>query len=455
VDAEFLGYDGSTWKKLTPNWINIEEYGASTGESGANNVTAIENAVAAMSEGDTLFIPSGDYTITNLELDLPDNSNVYMQGRFTSSSAGIAVLIGPASGDETFRLNIQGLRVWQTNTPHPEAGTTGVVLRNLYECYIQFKQVDGFEYGIRLLGDATGCVYNEIHLGRTVDNKISLDLYTANNGWTNENHFYGGRFSWTSSLHSDDTYIHVYIEDAFYIINNNRFYNLSLEGVDTSGENSPYSILCEGAYNYFNMFRFEMSSHVLKFTSNSSHNVILYGRGFWGPVDIGDQEYIDEGVYNKAHGASVTELHGGSTSGVLRLLNHSSAAYPLMKFLNTTGADTGGVTGSGQVQATSDGVATRVVAGTVSDANFTVDTNGLLAIDSSNGRLYFRYGGGWHYCAQDAGFQIPADETEGLSVGDIVIGKVNEKLNDGALHARYIKLEDALKELGIYSEKEV
>jgi len=102
-----------------------------------------------------------------------------------------------------------------------------------------------------------------------------------------------------------------------------------------------------------------------------------------------------------------------------------------------------------------DGLVTKVVASAITDDDFDVDQNGKLAIDSSNHRLYFRYGGGWHYCAQDAGFQIPADETEGLSVGDIVIGKVNEELNDGALHARYIKLEDALKELGIYSEKEV
>lgn len=99
-----------------------------------------------------------------------------------------------------------------------------------------------------------------------------------------------------------------------------------------------------------------------------------------------------------------------------------------------------------QIQAV-DGVVTKVNAGAVSDATFTVDTDGLLAIDSSNGRLYFRYGSGWHYCSQDAGFQIRHDERQcavcgsTIEVGQPVVGLSDEVMSDGALHASYVHLK--------------
>jgi len=94
---------------------------------------------------------------------------------------------------------------------------------------------------------------------------------------------------------------------------------------------------------------------------------------------------------------------------------------------------------------------TRVKAG----APIEGDENGSLVIDSTNGRLYFRYGGAWHYMAQTAGFQIPNYETkdpiskEQLKQGDIVFGMVNETLNDGALHGVWVKAQSALSSLGI------
>jgi hypothetical protein len=113
------------------------------------------------------------------------------------------------------------------------------------------------------------------------------------------------------------------------------------------------------------------------------------------------------------------------------------------------------VTYDGQVNAgtSGDGLVTKVVAGACGDGNFSTDTDGTLCIDSSNGRIYFRYGSAWHYAAQTAGFQIPKltrngkDETEGLSVGDPVIGRIDEVMADGALHGIWEKF-DLLTEIG-------
>lgn len=97
-----------------------------------------------------------------------------------------------------------------------------------------------------------------------------------------------------------------------------------------------------------------------------------------------------------------------------------------------------------------DGIVTKVVADAVDDGDFTVDTNGLVAIDSSNGRIYVRYGGGWHYAACDAGFQIIQEEKvcplchEEIRKGQFTAGWVNGEMSDGALHGLHVHLKCAM-----------
>jgi hypothetical protein len=89
-------------------------------------------------------------------------------------------------------------------------------------------------------------------------------------------------------------------------------------------------------------------------------------------------------------------------------------------------------------------VATMVKAGAIGDAEGAqTDIDGEIGIDSSNGRLYFRYGAGWHYCTQDAGFAFPEYERtcpvcgNEIAVGDSVVGVINEIQEDGARHGLY------------------
>ncbi|MFZ2882143.1 MAG: hypothetical protein WA019_03645, partial [Candidatus Moraniibacteriota bacterium] len=51
------------------------------------------------------------------------------------------------------------------------------------------------------------------------------------------------------------------------------------------------------------------------------------------------------------------------------------------------------------------GIVTRVSAGAPTGSDSSPD--GTIIIDSTTGRMYFRYGNTWHYVAQTAGFQIP------------------------------------------------
>ena len=130
------------------------------------------------------------------------------------------------------------------------------------------------------------------------------------------------------------------------------------------------------------------------------------------------------------------------------------------------------------LNATADGLSTKVIndpINGVTDDDFQVSAanlNGAMAIDSANGRLYFRYADNWHYVNQTGGFQIPNYETapaaqlnskakkskkealdyessayddyltEKLMPGDFLIPYVDEYLPDGAVHGLYARFSD-------------
>jgi len=119
---------------------------------------------------------------------------------------------------------------------------------------------------------------------------------------------------------------------------------------------------------------------------------------------------------------------------------------------NTTGGD---LTIQGYItmaSSTYQTLVTRVKAGAPTEA----DANGALVVDSSNGRFYFRYGDTWHYVAQTAGFEIPANEIydpitgQLISEGDFVLGWINEIKSDSARHGLWVRF-DTVKDK-IFSE---
>ena len=111
-------------------------------------------------------------------------------------------------------------------------------------------------------------------------------------------------------------------------------------------------------------------------------------------------------------------------------------------YVMNTGTGVTGLNVQGVVNGTQSGVATFTKAGTISDADFANPVDGMMGIDSAdNGRIYFRYGGAWHYAAQSGGFQIPNYEAGGLSVGDYLMPYVESTLSDGAVHGMYQKLD--------------
>jgi len=90
------------------------------------------------------------------------------------------------------------------------------------------------------------------------------------------------------------------------------------------------------------------------------------------------------------------------------------------------------------------GLVTFVSSGASSDGDMSNMTiNGSIGV-SDSGRIYYRYGGGWHYSSQTAGFEIPVHEVIcpvcelPLLPGQDFIGRGDRVRTDGSLHALYI-----------------
>ena len=111
-------------------------------------------------------------------------------------------------------------------------------------------------------------------------------------------------------------------------------------------------------------------------------------------------------------------------------------------YVTNSGTGITGLNVQGTVDATVNGVATLVKAGTISDSDFTdAVRDGLFGFDTTNHRLYFREGGVWSYIARTAGFQVPVEEIAGLSGGDYLLPYVESFMADGAVHGMYQKFD--------------
>lgn len=93
-----------------------------------------------------------------------------------------------------------------------------------------------------------------------------------------------------------------------------------------------------------------------------------------------------------------------------------------------------------------DGICTRITDGAPDDDDVEIDRDGWIILDAANSRLYWRAGNGWHYAAQDAGFEVNKDDKncpvcgELIEVGQAVVGQIDKVLDDGARHGEWCHL---------------
>lgn len=137
-------------------------------------------------------------------------------------------------------------------------------------------------------------------------------------------------------------------------------------------------------------------------------------------------------------------VKAGKTVYIDNMKVQQGTATTQTMYVTNSGTGVTNLNVQGLINGTQNGIATYVKAGTISDSDFTTATNGLMAIDSTNGRLYLRSDGSWNYIAFTGGFQIPANEAGDLEDGELLLPYVEKKMSDGALHGLYKKFSDVV-----------
>jgi hypothetical protein len=170
----------------------------------------------------------------------------------------------------------------------------------------------------------------------------------------------------------------------------------------------------------------------LKFTSGTLTTVAVAGQ-----VEYLSGLFYIRGTEGLAFGAA-TEYINSANAGYLDL--NAATGIRLNSAVNL-GANT--LTTTGKI----------TIAYSAGAPTLTTDGDMSIAYVNPDNRIYFYSNGGQHYVTATAGFEVPNFETidpisgDQMKVNDIVLGKLDSNVSDGALHGVWVKWDSVKKDL--------
>lgn len=214
------------------------------------------------------YSPKKDYFFSNT-LTLKCSANL-RNGTFNySGNDDVALIVGEETKLENLEINLP--TVIQSGTKY---SSIGILCKHIYESYIYFEKIMGFDVGVKIFANNTGNVYNSYFLKSIINCKTLLLLESANTGWVNQNTFFGGRlynsYEMLEKFNEEEIY-YIKCKGDYHPINNNLFLNCCVETL------KGYNIhLDTSSNNTFVSCRFEGDSKKVKYI-DSIDNVIING----------------------------------------------------------------------------------------------------------------------------------------------------------------------------------
>lgn len=253
-------FTSATQKKVVNEYITPEMYGA-VGDGETDDKTAIESAFAvAYSASKTLYFPNKTYYSSDA-IVIDNVPNLHMDGTIKFANTGNGLTLGKTSVVH----NLKQLKI-SVSCENQEATDTyiGLKLINVCNSSIHIANVDGFAYGVVLVGNSNPFSYNTFFIGYIKSAVKSLVLQkTGTGGFNTENLFIGGHFierDTTSSV-------------AITIIGNNHVF------VKPCVESAHWCFNISSSNNKIISCRSEHATYLVKFESNSDFNEIDVGYG--------------------------------------------------------------------------------------------------------------------------------------------------------------------------------
>jgi len=268
----------------------------------ANNTVAIQEAINYATANNLRLTGQGAFICDEIHITCDcDLSGVYLI--HSGSPSGAHVTVGYENLDYLRNVCVSLPRIYSGNNDSTtwDAGSIGVMLRNVQESTITVKRITQYETGFGILGDGKGCSYNTINMNWLENNKVNFEEDSINNGWSNENLIIGGRYQHYSSVlgQPDLWQIQVLTGDGLV------FMKPSIEESTGAGQQAQL-INCFGSSNKFLNVRWESTSGIIRFDSTdngTSSGVDNYVSGTFGGFSIEVEELngarfneVDRGV---------------------------------------------------------------------------------------------------------------------------------------------------------------
>jgi hypothetical protein len=264
------------------------------------------------------------------------------EGRFTYAGTGSAITFdGQLYGTSVIRMARTNIG-WEA-ADLSDTSSVGATLKNSNFGDYRFLEVQNFETGILLWGDATGTAYNNVTLGRVNDNKRGIRFAASGgvNGHANANSFWGGvvrisNFGGTAGTR--------YI-DLSTTGNGNTFTSVCLEG------SAPEKVVeVASVDNVFINCRMEANNAgTWHFLTASARNIVIGGGGLLGPADA---KFLDDSTLkqNVIIGGRGMNLASDSNNAAYTSRALSSNADVSYKAYNISGQVTAKILGGGQFE---------------------------------------------------------------------------------------------------------
>lgn len=311
--------------KTIKDYVTPEMFGA-VGDGETDDTLAIQNASDYSQSNNIALVCPNKYLISNTITFI--NSTI-IDGEIIYSGNATAIVIdaGTVYG-KLYKINLKCKDVSTT--------TLGVKVINSMNNIFEFNYVEQFYKAIEFWGDGKGCAYNKIYLNYIFRYCIGLSLINNNDGWVNENTFYGGRF-YRHNIYSDNVAVFMDSIDGLHVNQNNTFITPCLE-------NSKIAFYFKyGRNTNVNKARTENVTTVLKADAKSYGNIIDVAFGEY-TIDSPDavnyifqyredriSTLLNKVVFDSGDLSNVCASNStGASSPSLYLYNASTGKSPIM-----------------------------------------------------------------------------------------------------------------------------
>lgn len=308
--------------------INVKQFGAK-GDENTDDHDVLQYCFTLASDNDyTVIIPCGYIFATTQPLSIPKNANLLMYSYIKYTGTETALTIGQSGVRYQKRRRFR-IMLTSGKTSGIMPNSIGLHMINVSDSNIELESVIGFETNVLLHGDNAPFGYNRIQLNEIEYGKTQLHLLAGNagennNGWVNENIFYGGRFAtssdndfyrlWTgikiqgtlpTRKPNQNIFIKPSIEGALYavdiaIANTNKFYNIRTEGCVNAlnTDNDSFYNYLECGYGASNEVSNYNAANFVKSETNASfenYNETIYDSGFIPEYSASNDNYCTLG----------------------------------------------------------------------------------------------------------------------------------------------------------------